>query len=51
MLLLFFTQVQEFIAKLSSAHLVQFTKFLSNLDFIWMVMQIIVENMANAAVI
>jgi len=48
---LVFHQVQEFIAKPLSAHLVLFTTFLNNLDFVWMVTQILVENSANATFI
>jgi len=35
-------QVQDFIAKLKFVHLVLFTKFLGNLDFVGMIMQIVV---------
>lgn len=42
-------QVQEFTAILLSAHLLPFTKYLCNLDFVWMIMKILFENLANAA--
>jgi len=44
-------QIQEFIAKLKSAHIVLFTKFLGNLDLVGMIMQISVQNSANVTIL
>jgi len=43
-------KVQEFITKVKSAHPVLFVKVMSNLDFVWMTIQLI-ENSANAAIV
>jgi hypothetical protein len=46
-----FYKVQELIVKLNLVHFVLFSKFLGDLDFVGMVMQIFVKNLLNAVVL